>query len=611
MKKATGNRVKSQHKQAIIQTCATLGIAFVCMIGINIYAYLTIVRMSETYSTIQNAAIHIKLQATNSNLLFREIVSGYSKKDMNEIWELLKRAKSYSSSLSEIDKSSSIKKKLDDFKNILIKCNNEKDFVGVNAEDTAKKQQALRNEYNSVFSSLIKEVDVIEKKVSNLIADKLKIFKVLYIALLVNILLFFGFVVFTFKRYISRQKQAEEELLESEENLNLILDTLDSMIISVDSEGTVSQWNNASSKYFDISSSSAIGKVLWDIVPFMQKYKLNIEKVFHSKKAVELQKEKNIVVDTERSFHIGLHPLAHGRKQVLISLNDITSLELKDEQIRQSQKMEVVENLVGGLAHDFNNVLGAITGTISMMKYSLENKDGTIEEIKNNMDVIESSTERAVVMIQQLLSLSTKHEVKLVPVDLNNSVKHVIKICKNTFDKKIQLAIELYDIQTLVKADSTQIEQVLLNLCDNAMQAMTIMRNEDEPAGGTLTISMDRIFPDKNYRHEHPRAVESSYWILHVSDTGIGMDKETVAKIFDPFFTTKEQDRASGLGLTLVNDIITKHNGFLEINSELGVGTTFSVFLPEFVQAPSDTTSEIVVEEEETDSGWFRPGACC
>jgi len=216
------------------------------------------------------------------------------------------------------------------------------------------------------------------------------------------------------------------------------------------------------------------------------------------------------------------------------------------------------------------------------------------------MELIESSAERAVVMVQQLLAVAQKHELCLGNVDLNGIIQHILKLCQNTIDKRISLEGEIYNARAMTKVDPALIEQVLLNLCDNAVHAMTVMRPAGSQ-GGTLNISIDKVYPDRNYRTLHPRALHHSYWILSVSDTGVGMDSDTVAKIFDPFFTTKTALQANGLGLTIANDIIRQHNGFIEVESRPDIGSRFNIFLPETAVAEAGAAvprTETLVEDQ-------------
>ncbi|MCU0848275.1 MAG: response regulator [Spirochaetes bacterium] len=266
---------------------------------------------------------------------------------------------------------------------------------------------------------------------------------------------------------------------------------------------------------------------------------------------------------------------------------DITDIKNKEQQLRQAQKMETVGNLAGGLAHDFNNVLSGITGTISLMKFNLKkNKFDPLEMIEN-IQVIEESASRAADIANQLLTLSRGHKLSLAPVDITESIGHVMKICKNSFDKTIEIKLQLSAGGIMIMADPAQIEQVVLNICVNAMHAMTIMRGANENQGGCLSVTTNFIYADDFFRTNHPEADAENYCIISISDNGVGMDSKTTAKIFDPFFTTKKLNQGTGLGLAMVYNIIKQHKGFIDVYSEQGVGTTFNIFLPELKEADS------------------------
>ncbi len=269
----------------------------------------------------------------------------------------------------------------------------------------------------------------------------------------------------------------------------------------------------------------------------------------------------------------------------------ITSIERTEEQLRQSQKMETVGTLAGGLAHDFNNVLGGITGTLSIMDFKLK-KDGHIEKDKmeDYLDNMIGCGNRAAAMVQQLLTLSRKQEMHFSPVDINTIIKHVIKICQSTFDKSIKIETEYPDSPPIVNADANQLEQVLLNFCVNAAHAMTIMREGSETWGGILTISVRNIPKDRYFSKYHAEAEEKDYYCITVKDTGVGMDSNVLSKIYNPFFTTKKKGEGTGLGLSMVYGIIKQHKGFIDAYSEVGTGTTFNIYLPSLEVADIEKT---------------------
>ncbi len=263
------------------------------------------------------------------------------------------------------------------------------------------------------------------------------------------------------------------------------------------------------------------------------------------------------------------------------SIRDITEKQRLEEQLLQAQKMETIGTLAGGLAHDFNNVLGGIVSTLSILQYEIEKGQNIEPEmLKKYIQIMDKSGQRAVDMVQQLLTLSRRSNTQFSPVDLNTTILNVKKICNNTFDKSIEIRINLPREKAIAQADATQMEQALLNLCLNAGHAMTIMRPESTPKGGILTIAMKKIHADTDFCKIRPEAKQIDYWRLCVDDTGVGMEPQTLSKIFVPFFTTKEKGKGTGLGLSMVYNIIHQHQGFINVYSEAGSGATFDVYIP-------------------------------
>lgn len=381
-------------------------------------------------------------------------------------------------------------------------------------------------------------------------------------------------------RDVTEEKQAAREIAKMRNYLNNIIESMPSMLVTIDSNCMVTQWNSAAFQLTGVASNEAIGKKIWDIAPFFSKYMEQVKEITASRQPIKMQHEQ-MFEEEEHIFNLTMFPLvANGTSGIAIRLDDITELEVKERQLRQAQKMESIGTLAGGLAHDFNNVLGGILGNLSLIQFKIDNKreidQAQMQEYLNRMT---TAGERAVDLVKQLLTLSRKQDIDLVPVDLNLSIKHVRKIGENTFDKSVNIITEPALESAYTMADPTQVEQVLLNLCINAVHAMTIMRTDD-PWGGTLSVGLKKISADGIFKKSHPEAKAEAYWLLSVSDTGIGMDTKTVSKIFDPFFTTKEKGKGTGLGLAMVYNIIKQQNGFIEVNTEQGIGSTFNVYFP-------------------------------
>ena len=251
---------------------------------------------------------------------------------------------------------------------------------------------------------------------------------------------------------------------------------------------------------------------------------------------------------------------------------DITEAHLLDEQLKQAQRMETVGMLAGGVAHDFNNILGVIMGTTSLMQLRLE-RAGCLErgDLEEGLGRIEQAVERATALVGQLLSISRRTELSLAPLDLAACVRTVRKLLAGSLDKSITLAVAPFERDASVVADAGQLEQAILNLCMNAGHAMTFMRPPGQRWGGTLTLAVRQVRPDPSFLSLHPGAELRDYWVLSVQDTGVGMDRETLSRLFTPFFTTKEVGKGTGLGLSLVYSIVRSHHGFLSVYSEPGL----------------------------------------
>ncbi len=262
-------------------------------------------------------------------------------------------------------------------------------------------------------------------------------------------------------------------------------------------------------------------------------------------------------------------------------IRNVTNELKTEERLRQAQKMETVGNLAGGLAHDFNNMLGGITGTLSLLKYHVREKgEVSVKNLESYIQTMESSAERAADMVARLISISRKQAIKREPFNLNRLILHLKEVCSNSFDKSIELEFTPYSEPAVINGDESRIEQVVLNLAINGAHAMTIMRKQGEEIGGRLSISVEKIPADLAFTHIYPEATAESYYLIRVKDTGVGMTPEVKSRIFDPFFSTKKKGAGTGLGLSMVYSTIRQHHGHINVYSEVGKGSSFHIYLP-------------------------------
>jgi PAS domain S-box-containing protein len=269
---------------------------------------------------------------------------------------------------------------------------------------------------------------------------------------------------------------------------------------------------------------------------------------------------------------------------VIETINNITVKRNLEDQLRQALKMEAIGTFTGGIAHDFNNILTAILGYTSILKrHSLEGRQSS-EIIENLL----AAANRAASLTKSLLTFSRKQRIETRPFNLNDTVRNMEKLLLRVIGEDIELVTTLADGELRILGDAGQIEQVLMNLCTNARDAMT--------DGGTLTISTVRQELDRERAQALGIEEPGRYIVLAISDSGMGMDDETRGKIFDPFFTTKEVGKGTGLGLSIVYGIVKQHHGNIIASSAQGNGTTFTIYFPEIESSISKQQAPAVTD---------------
>ena len=282
------------------------------------------------------------------------------------------------------------------------------------------------------------------------------------------------------------------------------------------------------------------------------------------------------------------------------TIQDVTERKHLEEQLLQAQKMEAVGQLAGGVAHDFNNLLQAILGYVELVLRDMQPTDKHYARLGE----VKRAGERAATLTGQLLAFSRRQVLRLAPLDVNQVISELLQMLNRLIGEDIELIFMPCTSPLSVRADKGQIEQVLTNLCVNARDAMT--------GGGRLIIETSNIMADEVFIAEHAWAGPGPYLCISVTDTGCGMDHETLQQIFEPFFTTKEKLKGTGLGLAMVYGIISQHQGMIQVNSEVDQGTCFKIYLPaeitgfeedhvqaEQIEAAGGTETILLAEDEE------------
>lgn len=375
--------------------------------------------------------------------------------------------------------------------------------------------------------------------------------------------------------------RAEEELRKREEELKNIF-RASPIGIGVLSRGHISTVNERMVELSEYEYSELLGMPFEKLFPSPSDF-------FIVTTELQKQREKSDITTVETRLRqkngkilevlISLTPHTTNSthpQDFIFTVLDITPQKVLSRQLAEAQKLESLGTLAGGIAHDFNNILNIIGGYAERLTTHGDNPD----QRQRAISIILSSVHRAAKLVQQILTFARRTQHDLTPLNINAIIDELVKMLHETFPKTIELKTELDDTIPMILGNHTQLHQALLNLAVNARDAM--------PSGGTLTFRTELVQPEA-ITTQFPQAQATKYICIAVRDTGIGMDSKTLQKIFEPFFTTKEVGKGTGLGLSVVYGIVAGHNGFIDVHSKPGAGTTFYLYFPE-LQSHTITT---------------------
>jgi PAS domain S-box-containing protein len=398
--------------------------------------------------------------------------------------------------------------------------------------------------------------------------------------------------VILYIRDISARRQVEMELQETNEFLRSLLQASAAGIIYLDRDGNVRIWNPAAARMFGWDAEEVLGRFPPSVPPEQEiEFQRLRERVLAGEVITGLEGRRRKKDGSLIDVSLSLAPVQNAQGEVegtLAILTDMTqrkkaeeALHQKEEQLQQAQKMEAMGRLAGGVAHDFNNLLTAIMGYSELLHMSVLNQEQT-----RMVDQIMQVSERAAILIRQLLAFSRRQPLKPMPLDLKNVVADMEKLLQRVIGEDILLNILQEEGLSLVKADQGQLGQVIVNLAVNARDAM--------PKGGRLLIKTHKVTLDESQAQEIPEARPGDFVVLEVTDTGLGIDKEIKKRIFEPFFTTKGPGEGTGLGLSMVYGIVKQHDGWINVSSEPGHGTTFKIYLPAVATPPAKKLRDVL-----------------
>jgi PAS domain S-box-containing protein len=391
--------------------------------------------------------------------------------------------------------------------------------------------------------------------------------------------------------YVSSQVAKAIQRKRAEENIRMLSSAMEqspASIVITDLEGKIEYVNPKFTQVTGYAYAEALGqkpsllksgekpsedyKQLWETITSGKEWRGE----FHNKK-------KNGALYWESASISPIKDASGKTTHYLAVKEDITEKKLLESQFLRSQRMESIGTLASGIAHDLNNVLAPIMLSIEVLR-----KRTTDETGKRMLETIESSAKRGSDIVKQVLTFSRGAEGERVLLQPKHLIDEIVKIAKETFPRSIEIQADVPRNLWALLADPTQIHQVLLNVCVNARDAM--------PKGGKLTIKAENIIIDEQYACMDIDAKPGQYVVIAITDTGIGISPKILNKIFEPFFTTKEVGKGTGLGLSTTHTIVKNHGGFIHVNSEVGKGTTFKIYLPASMKHEVSPKEEIRVE---------------
>jgi PAS domain S-box-containing protein len=407
-------------------------------------------------------------------------------------------------------------------------------------------------------------------------------------------------LLFSQNRRVSRAKHATDvanaaleatlaQIRDAHQRLRFQVDRMPLACIGWDRSFRVREWNPAAESIFGWSEAEAIGKHASDLMAPAQN-RTPVDDAWETLLRGEKESysiHRNIDQHGKRLFCEWFSsPLRNEAGQiagVLSMVHNITERKRVEEersklqeQLLQSQKLESIGRLAGGVAHDFNNLLTVINGYGDLVLDQLAQQD----PLRVPVEQMRKAGDRAANLTQKLLAFSRKQIMQLKPLDLNTVVEDHESLLRRLLTEDVELRVRLASSLGQVMADVTQMQQILMNLVMNARDAM--------PTGGTVWIETANADVDAGTAAENPEAKAGSYVMVSITDTGVGMDAETQRHIFEPFFTTKPKGAGTGLGLSTVHGIVLQNEGWIGVRSRLGEGSTFRVYLPRIPDAPRE-----------------------
>jgi PAS domain S-box-containing protein len=408
-------------------------------------------------------------------------------------------------------------------------------------------------------------------------------------------------------------RRTAEQLGEFRSRLALIIDSSEDAILSKDLNGMITSWNRGAEHIYGYTPEEVVGKHISLLAPSDRPDEISeiLQKIARGESTEHYESVRVTKDGRHLNVSISVSPLRDAAGNIVGAsaiVRDVTAQKRTEGQLRQAQKMEAIGRLAGGVAHDFNNILGIINACTEFLRDRID----PASEPSLYVDNIKKAIERGTALTKQLLAFSRTSAIQPRVLDLNERLKDISKLLRPLMGDDVEILIASKSPSAVVEADPGQLDQIVVNLAVNARDAM--------PRGGKFILETGAVKFDEAFAEQHQAMEAGKYVVLAVSDTGFGMDEATMSRIFEPFFTTKELGKGTGLGLATVYGIVKQSAGHILVYSEPGQGTTFKIYLPsadhkigigatpepEAVSQKRQGTTILLVEDDEIMRGLTR-----
>jgi PAS domain S-box-containing protein len=557
--------------------------------------------MAAIHSRQVESVSRIQIEVAVAHLWFEEILTGDSNENIDSVWDHMETAQSYGDALLEGGQF--------DFGQIYpvvdpeLRRHLETTQVQLNQFYEAARDRyelgsgaiagsAVDQQFDEFFNSFLLQSRELNQMLHQSIERHLRDFRIVQISLLVFVLILAAGLSLVLYRYETRRVVATRMLAANEKRYRTIFDASVEGILIVDhSNNTIRYTNPTASQMLGYSDTEILGLSLAEIHLPEDREVVQNRAAGHATGDINLTSGLKYLRKDGSEFPGEVHsgPVTiDGRPHSIAFISDLSDSiqaqadkEKLEAQLRQAQKMEAVGNLAGGIAHDFNNLLQAILGYSEILGESQE----LSSDHRDDVGRIRLAAERAAELTRQLLAFSRRQVIAPQDLDLNGVIKDILQILERLIGEGIQLNNLAGNNLGTICVDRNQMEQIFMNLCLNARDAME--------GRGTLTIETENVSIDHDYCEDHVWATPGRYVLLSITDTGHGMSPETREQIFDPFFTTKELGKGTGLGLSTVYGIVKQNSGMIHVYSEIDRGTTFKIYFPLVERPATEVGSKI------------------